>query len=144
MRFYTHQHRYTCGIDLHARSLYVCILDNTGQKLVHKNIKASPETLLKLITDYQDDLIIGVECMFSSATAPALLYLLHPCSRGTGLLISAKTTEAGPCCVLYAQARKPVRPGSFPGLALGRHGQSLTSNRVSIRENSLQYQCVSQ
>lgn len=65
MRFYTQQHRYTCGIDLHARSLYVCILDNTGQKLVHKNIKASPETLLTLITDYQDDLIIGVECMFS-------------------------------------------------------------------------------
>ncbi len=65
MRFYTHQHRYTCGIDLHARSLYVCILDDTGQTLVHKNIKASPEPLLKLIADYRDDLIIGVECMFS-------------------------------------------------------------------------------
>jgi len=36
MRFYTHQHRYTSGIDLHARSLYVCILDDTGQTLVHK------------------------------------------------------------------------------------------------------------
>jgi len=65
MRFYTQQHQYTCGIDLHARSLYVCILDDTGQRLVHKNIKASPEALLKLIADYQDDLIIGVECMFS-------------------------------------------------------------------------------
>ncbi len=65
MRFYTQQHRYTCGIDLHARSLYVCILDDTGQKLVHKNIKASPEVLLKVIDQYQDDLIIGVECMFS-------------------------------------------------------------------------------
>jgi len=65
MRFYTQQHRYTCGIGLHARSLYVCILDDTGQMLVHKNIKASPEALLKLITDYRDDLIIGVECMFS-------------------------------------------------------------------------------
>jgi hypothetical protein len=30
-----------------------------------KNIKASPEPLLKLIAGYQDDLIIGVECMFS-------------------------------------------------------------------------------
>ena len=36
MRFYTHQHRYTCGIDLHARSLYVCILDDTGQTLARK------------------------------------------------------------------------------------------------------------
>jgi len=27
MRFYTKQHKYSCGIDLHARSMYVCILD---------------------------------------------------------------------------------------------------------------------
>lgn len=65
MKFYTQQHRYTCGIDLHARSLYVCILDHTGQKLIHKQIPATPDRLLKLIADYQDDLIIGVECMFS-------------------------------------------------------------------------------
>lgn len=65
MRFYTQQHRYTCGIDLHARSLYLCILDDSGQKLVHKNIKASSEALQKLINDYRDDLVIGVECMFA-------------------------------------------------------------------------------
>jgi transposase len=33
--------------------------------LVHKNIKANPEALLKLITPHRDDLVIGVECMFS-------------------------------------------------------------------------------
>jgi predicted NBD/HSP70 family sugar kinase len=55
MRFYTQQHRYTCGIDLHARSLYVCILDDTGQSIIHKQIKATPEALLKLIKPYQDD-----------------------------------------------------------------------------------------
>ena len=27
MRLYTRQHVYYCGIDLHARSLYLCILD---------------------------------------------------------------------------------------------------------------------
>ena len=27
MRFYTKQHRYYCGIDLHARSMDVCIRD---------------------------------------------------------------------------------------------------------------------
>jgi hypothetical protein len=26
MRFYTQQHRHYCGIDLHARSLYLCVL----------------------------------------------------------------------------------------------------------------------
>ena len=65
MKFYTNQHQFTCGIDLHARSLYVCILDNTGQLLVHKPIKASPEALLKVITPYRADVVIGVECMFS-------------------------------------------------------------------------------
>jgi len=33
--------------------------------LVHKNIKATPQALVKLIAPYQDDLVIGVECMFS-------------------------------------------------------------------------------
>lgn len=50
---------------MHARSLCVCILDDTGHVLVHKNLKASPEALLKLIADYRDDLVVGVECMFS-------------------------------------------------------------------------------
>ena len=34
MRFYTKQHRYYCGIDLHARSMYLCILDTHGEMLL--------------------------------------------------------------------------------------------------------------
>jgi hypothetical protein len=30
MRFYTNQHPFYCGIDLHARSMYVCILSHEG------------------------------------------------------------------------------------------------------------------
>ena len=30
MRCYTKQHQFYCGIDLHARSMYVCILDQAG------------------------------------------------------------------------------------------------------------------
>jgi hypothetical protein len=30
MRFYNQQHRFYCGIDLHARTLAVCILDADG------------------------------------------------------------------------------------------------------------------
>jgi len=65
MKFYTKQHTHYCGIDLHARMLYVCILDSQGETVVHKNIKANPEALLRLITPYQDNIVIGVECMFS-------------------------------------------------------------------------------
>lgn len=73
MKFYT-KTLYYCGIDLHARNLYVCILDSEGNICTHKNIKASPELLLKLTQPYLPDMVLGVECMFP-ATAPALLYL---------------------------------------------------------------------
>jgi hypothetical protein len=31
MKFYTRQHKHYCGIDLHARTMYLCILDAGGQ-----------------------------------------------------------------------------------------------------------------
>jgi len=43
MKFYTQTHKHYCGIDLHARCLYVCILDQDGTVLVHQNIKANPQ-----------------------------------------------------------------------------------------------------
>jgi transposase len=65
MRFYTNQHQFYCGIDLHARTMYVCILDQGGEIVVHRNLKASPEALLKVIAPYRNDLVIAVECMFT-------------------------------------------------------------------------------
>lgn len=65
MKFYTKQHNYYCGIDLHARSMYVCILDSKGQVKLHKNLKTSPDALMKAIKPYLDGLVIAVECMFS-------------------------------------------------------------------------------
>ena len=63
MNFYHSTHRHYCGIDLHARSLYVCIIDQQGEVLLHKEIKARPEPLLALLEPFRDDLVIGVECM---------------------------------------------------------------------------------
>jgi transposase len=65
MQFYTKQHNAYCGIDLHARSLYVCILNQAGDILVHRNMKASPETFLKTLTPYREDIIVAVECVFT-------------------------------------------------------------------------------
>ncbi len=39
MKFYTKQHNYYCGIDLHARSMYLCIIDSNNQVKFHKNVK---------------------------------------------------------------------------------------------------------
>jgi len=65
MNFYTQQHKHYCGIDLHARAMYVCILDQTGTKLVHKNLPTTPEAFLRIIAPYREDLVVGVECIFT-------------------------------------------------------------------------------
>jgi transposase len=45
--------------------MYVCILDQAGEIVVHRNLTASPDALLKIIAPYRDDLVIAVECMFT-------------------------------------------------------------------------------
>jgi transposase len=65
MRFYNTQHPFYCGIDLHARNMYVCILDQTGETLLHRNMKTNPETFLKAIAPYRDGIVVAVECMFT-------------------------------------------------------------------------------
>ncbi|MEJ2240130.1 MAG: IS110 family transposase [Gemmatimonadales bacterium] len=65
MRFYTEQHRFYCGIDLHARSMYLCILDQDGNVLLHKNLRANPDAFLKAVAKYRQDLVVAVECMFT-------------------------------------------------------------------------------
>ena len=65
MRFYTKQHLYYCGVDLHARSMYICIIDNQGNPVLHKNIQADSQGFLKLIAPYREDIVVDVECMFT-------------------------------------------------------------------------------
>jgi transposase len=65
MRFYTHQHKHYCGIDLHARSMYVCLLDQAGTIVVHKNMPATPEAFLRVIAPYREDVVVAVECIFT-------------------------------------------------------------------------------
>lgn len=65
MKFYTKSHRYYCGIDLHTKMMYVCILDTEANILIHKNIPTEEKAFLALIKPYRDDLIVGVECIFS-------------------------------------------------------------------------------
>jgi Transposase len=65
MRFYTKPHQFYCGIDLHARTMYLCILNQAGEILVHRNMKAAPEPFLKAIAPYREDLVVCVECLFT-------------------------------------------------------------------------------
>jgi transposase len=63
MRFYTKSHQFYCGIDLHARSMYVCILNQDGEIMLHRNMKTSPEAFLNAIAPYREDVVVAVECI---------------------------------------------------------------------------------
>jgi len=65
MRFYTHEHQFYCGIDLHARVMYLCIIDQKGDILLHRNMKAQPNNFLKSIKPYRNDVVVCAECMFA-------------------------------------------------------------------------------
>ena len=65
MGFYNRQHRHYCGIDLHVKTMYVCILDTAGQVLVHRNVPSTPATFLAVVAPYREDLGVAAECMFT-------------------------------------------------------------------------------
>lgn len=65
MKYYASTTEFNCGIDLHARQMYVCVLDRAGKKLVHTNIRNNDFVFfLKLVAPYRHDLTVVCECMF--------------------------------------------------------------------------------
>src|SRR5262245_41374728 len=65
MKYYISTTEYNCGIDLHARQMYVCVMDRQGKKLVHTNVRDNDfNFFLKLVQPHQHDLTVCCECMF--------------------------------------------------------------------------------
>ena len=65
MRVYKTQHPYYCGVDLHARSMFVNILDDKGHTRLSQDLPASPHAFLDAIKPYREGLVVGCECMFA-------------------------------------------------------------------------------
>jgi hypothetical protein len=55
--------RFYAGVDLHARSLFLSILDRDGQGRFARNLPAAPEPFLKAVQPFRDGLVVGCECM---------------------------------------------------------------------------------
>src|SRR5262245_42199347 len=65
MRFYNQQHRFYCGVDLHARTLSLCILDTAGTVVSHDTLAATPSAFLKAVKPFRDGLVVACGCMFA-------------------------------------------------------------------------------
>ncbi len=66
MKYYTSTTEFNCGIDLHAREMYVCVMDQKGNKLLHTNIAGNDFAyFLKRIEPYRHSLTVVSECTFN-------------------------------------------------------------------------------
>jgi transposase len=45
--------------------MYVCILNQAGETVLHRNMKTDPALFLKVIAPYREDLVVAVECIFT-------------------------------------------------------------------------------
>ena len=55
--------RFYAGVDLHARSLYLVILDRDGQARFGRNLPAAPELFLRAVAPFRDGLLVACECV---------------------------------------------------------------------------------
>ncbi len=55
--------RFYAGVDLHARSLFLVVLDRDGQERFARNLTAAPAPFLKAVQPFRDGLVVGCECM---------------------------------------------------------------------------------
>ncbi|MCP4097179.1 MAG: IS110 family transposase [Planctomycetaceae bacterium] len=65
MNYYTGQHQYYCGVDLHARTMYLCIVNQADEILYHREIPTNAELFLNKLAPYRQDVVVSVECIFT-------------------------------------------------------------------------------
>mgnify|MGYP003525549495 FL=1 len=65
MNFYKLSHKYYCGVDLHSRTLYLCIVGQDGVVLLHRSLPCDPDRFLLAIAPFREDLVVAVECVYS-------------------------------------------------------------------------------
>ncbi len=56
MRLYNQQHRFYCGVDLHARSMFTHVLDQSGRSVFERDMPAGPEAFLDAVKPFRDGL----------------------------------------------------------------------------------------
>ena len=64
MRFYNGQHTYYWGVDLHTKTMFLCVLDVTGSIVLSRNTLANPKSFLKAVEPFREGLVVGCECIF--------------------------------------------------------------------------------
>src|SRR2546428_3475773 len=124
MKYYTSTTQFNCGIDLHARQMYVCVMDRQGKKLVHTNVKDNDLAFfLKLVQPYRHELTVCCECMFGwywlADALPGRRPPIRPGPRSLGQSHSRGQEQERPHRLRKAHPPAPFQSHSS-GLCLSR------------------------
>jgi len=66
MNYYKTQTEFNCGIDLHSRQMYVCVMDAAGEKMLHTNIRNNDfGYFLSRVEPYRHDMTVVCESTFN-------------------------------------------------------------------------------
>src|SRR5438270_7214153 len=55
--------RFYAGVDLHARAIFLVILDHDGKTVFAKNLPANPDAFLHAVAPFRAGLLVACECM---------------------------------------------------------------------------------
>jgi transposase len=55
--------RFYAGVDLHARTLFLAVLDRDGRTRYSRNLPAAPDPFLKAVAPFREGLLVGCECV---------------------------------------------------------------------------------
>jgi len=64
-QYYTGQHQFYCGVDLHAKTMYLCVVNQADEIVLHQEIPTNATRFLKALAPYRADVVVCVECTFT-------------------------------------------------------------------------------
>jgi transposase len=116
MRYCTATAASYVGVNLHARTLFVCVLDQAGAVRLSRNLPAKPEPLLTAIQPFRPDVLVGCECVHcwdwlaDTCRAEQIPFALGH-AFGMRAVHAAKTKSDAPDAEVIARL---LRGGNFP------------------------------
>ena len=63
--YYTGHHQFYCGVDLHAKTMYLCIVNQADEIVLHRDLPTKADRFLKALAPYRADVVVCVECTFT-------------------------------------------------------------------------------
>ena len=86
MNYYKQQHELYCGIDLHAKRMYACVVDHLGEIQFHQNLKTArtgPEGSLRPVpgSQFRSRCRIDLQLVLAGRHLPGCTRPIRPRTR---------------------------------------------------------------